>query len=303
VIARIRHLTVDCREPYALARFWAEVLGYDDHPDDPNHPDHSEALIVDPAGLHPGLLFTRVPEPKSVKNRLHLDLQPIELRDEAVPLVTALGSAVIDDRRNADGTGWVVMADPEGNELCIERSAAERSDHVPPRSTGERDTPDVRAAGEREVLVEMLEWYRTGVVGKMDDLRPQHLRAQPLRSDTSMAGLLKHLALVEDSWFAVRFAGLPEPEPWASVDWDADRDWEFHSARDDSLETLVALYQAACDRSREVTAVHQLDDLAADTSHLEFNLRFALVHLIEETARHLGHLDVLRELLDGTTGE
>lgn len=108
---------------------------------------------------------------------------------------------------------------------------------------------------------------------------------------------------MEDSWFVVRFEGQPDPEPWASVDWAADHDWEFHSAVDEPLADSVALYEIACRRSRVVTAAHQLDDVAVDTSRHVFNLRWMLVHLIEETARHLGHLDILRELLDGTTGE
>ena len=125
----------------------------------------------------------------------------------------------------------------------------------------------------------------------------------PGPSATSVAGLLKHLALVEDSWFTHRFAGEAEPEPWASVDWDADPDWDFHSAAADPLDDLVELYRRACERSRAVAARHALDDVGVDTSRYEFTLRFILVHLLEETARHLGHLDILIELLTGTTGE
>ena len=163
--------------------------------------------------------------------------------------------------------------------------------------------PDVRVAGEREVLTAMLDWYREGVVAKVAGISSEHAAATPLRSATSIAGLVKHLALVEDSWFHVRFAGHPDSEPWASAPWADDRDWEFHSAADDSIDELLELYQAACEWSRAITAAHQLDDVGADTARHVFTLRWILVHLIEETARHLGHLDVLRELLDGTTGE
>ena len=124
-----------------------------------------------------------------------------------------------------------------------------------------------------------------------------------MRSGTTIAGLLKHLALVEDSWFDDT---LPRQSPKASrgrrAPWDDDRDWEFHSAVDDSVDELVALYEQACDRSRAAAAGQPLDAAAANTSR-PFNLRFAYVHLIEETARHLGHIDILREYLDGTTGE
>lgn len=301
--ARIRHITFDCRDAHALAQFWAEVLGFIEDPSDPNLPDDPEVAIIDPTGHHPGLLFINVPEAKATKNRLHLDLQPAEGREAAVERLLALGGTVIDDFRRPDGTGWVVMADPEGNELCVERSKAERDDFPTPIDTGERPMPPIHTADERTMLVGMLDWYRAGVVQKVAGVSAHHAAAQPLRSPTSIAGLVKHLALVEDSWFTTRFAGEPEPARWTDVDWDADPDWEFHSAIAEPLAELAGLYETACERSRAVTAEHSLDDIGANTIRREFTLRWVLVHLIEETARHLGHLDVLREHLDGTTGE
>jgi hypothetical protein len=305
VPSEIRHITVDCRAPFELARFWATVLGYADDPDNPNAPDDPEALIVDPSGRGPGLLFITVPESKTVKNRVHLDLQPLALRDVAVAEILDLGATLVADHRRPDGTGWATLADPEGNEFCVERSRAERTDSgAGPRDTGEREYPPIHTGDERSVLEGMLDWYREGVIVKVADLAPADARRSPVRSGTTIAGLVKHLALVEDSWFTHRFAGLPEPEPWASAPWDDDRDWEFHSAVDDDLADVVALYRAACERSRSVAAGRDLDDLAAvEARGRPFRLRFALVHLIEETARHLGHLDILREALDGTTGE
>jgi hypothetical protein len=100
-----------------------------------------------------------------------------------------------------------------------------------------------------------------------------------------------------------RFAGRPLPEPWAAVDLDADPEWEWRSARAEPLAVNVERYRAACERSRAIAAEHDLDDLAAATGPLTFTLRWVLFHLVEETARHLGHLDVLREHLDGATGE
>lgn len=183
------------------------------------------------------------------------------------------------------------------------RSSAEHLEEPEPVSTGERPMPTGRTADERTILMEMLDWYREGVVLKARGAAPHHAVATPLRSATSIAGLVKHLALVEDFWFTVRFAGRPEPAPWAEVDWDVDPDWEFHSAADDDLDELIAMYETACARSRAVAADHGLDDIGVDTSRDEFSLRWMLLHLIEETARHLGHLDILRELLDGGTGE
>ncbi|MEU6665496.1 VOC family protein [Streptomyces sp. NPDC046727] len=117
----IRHVTIDSADAHALATFWSKVLeqplGEDDHPGD-------EEALIEGAGL----LFVTVPEAKTAKNRVHLDLQPQDRgRDEEVERLLALGAALVDDRRNSDGTGWVVLADPEGNEFCVERSAAERA--------------------------------------------------------------------------------------------------------------------------------------------------------------------------------
>jgi hypothetical protein len=94
-------------------------------PDDPNEPGDEECMILS-ADRHIRLLFVEVPEGKSVKNRIHFDLRPTDRsRDEEVERVLALGATQLADRRNPDGTGWVVLADPEGNEFCILRSEAE----------------------------------------------------------------------------------------------------------------------------------------------------------------------------------
>jgi catechol 2,3-dioxygenase-like lactoylglutathione lyase family enzyme len=127
VVSRISHTTVDCRDAYALSQWWKDVLGYTDLPDDPNEPGHEECMIVDPLSGQ-RLLFIEVPEAKSVKNRLHLDLTPVDgVRDAEVVRVQGLGATVVDDLRRADGTGWVVFADPEGNEFCVLRSDGERA--------------------------------------------------------------------------------------------------------------------------------------------------------------------------------
>ena len=123
----IKHITFDCEpphEPYELARFWGQVL---DHPVDPeDEPGDDEVGLDVPVG-QPTLLFVRVPEAKSLKNRVHLDLEPDTTREEEVARVIALGATVVADRRTPNGRGWVVCADPGGNEFCIEASAAERA--------------------------------------------------------------------------------------------------------------------------------------------------------------------------------
>jgi predicted enzyme related to lactoylglutathione lyase len=127
VTALIRNITIDCANAYKLAAFWSQVTGYQEDPEDPNEPEHTEALLVAPEG-QPRLLFMQVPESKSVKNRAHLDLMPADRsRDEEVDRLLGLGATLFADHRRPDGTGWAVLADPEGNEFCVERSAAERA--------------------------------------------------------------------------------------------------------------------------------------------------------------------------------
>jgi hypothetical protein len=125
-------------------------------------------------------------------------------------------------------------------------------------------------------------------------------------SSLTLAGLLNHLALVEDSWFRVRFAGLPEDGLWAGVDWDGDPDWEFRTATELEPEELRRRYREACARSREVVAqAGNPDQLSVQRRHNGelFDLRWVLLLMIEETARHAGHADLLREAIDGTVGE
>ena len=127
VTARISHTTVDSRDAYAQSVWWAGVLGFAEDPDDPNEPGHEECMISAPDGGQ-RLLFIEVPEAKTVKNRLHLDLVPAEgTRDQELERLLGRGARTVEDLRRPDGTGWVVLADPEGNEFCILRSDAERA--------------------------------------------------------------------------------------------------------------------------------------------------------------------------------
>ncbi len=118
------NLTIDCHDPYTIGLFWQQVLdGYAEDPDEPNNPEDPEFLLQGPG---PDVLFIKVPEGKTVKNRLHLDLSPTDrLRDEEVDRLLQLGATLLDDLRNPDGTGWAVLTDPEGNEFCVVRSQAE----------------------------------------------------------------------------------------------------------------------------------------------------------------------------------
>ncbi|MCY1139924.1 VOC family protein [Actinoplanes sp. Pm04-4] len=123
----VSHTTIDCADAYALSRWWQAVLDYHEDPADPNEPGHEECMIYSPDGGH-RLLFIEVPDTKQVKNRIHLDLRPAEgTRDEELARLIDHGATVVADRREPGGAGWVVLADPEGNEFCILRSDAERA--------------------------------------------------------------------------------------------------------------------------------------------------------------------------------
>ncbi|MEO5709830.1 MAG: VOC family protein [Nocardioidaceae bacterium] len=124
----ISHTSVDCADAYALSEWWKQVLGYVDLDDDPNEPGHQECLIRSAETGH-RVLFIEVPDQRKVKNRLHFDLRPVDgTRDDEVARLVGIGATQLDDQREVrgDGTGWVVLADPEGNEFCVLRSDAER---------------------------------------------------------------------------------------------------------------------------------------------------------------------------------
>jgi predicted enzyme related to lactoylglutathione lyase len=120
--SRVRTVTFDTRDPYELAGFWLQVLDVP-RPDD-DHPGDPAAMVVTDSMT---LLFEQNDDVKVVKNRVHLDLEPDIPRDEEVERILALGATIADDLRSPDGTGWVVMLDPEGNEFCVLRSQAERA--------------------------------------------------------------------------------------------------------------------------------------------------------------------------------
>ena len=165
------------------------------------------------------------------------------------------------------------------------------------------------AGPEADTLLGALERNRRTFAWKCGGLDSAGLNKQHPPSTVTLGGLLKHLALVEDEYFTRRLLGKELPAPWDSVDWDADPDFEWHSAADDSPEELMDLWQAAVDRSRaavaEVLATGGVDQLAQYKGRNgdSPSLRYILVDLIEEYARHTGHADMIRESIDGLTGE
>jgi uncharacterized damage-inducible protein DinB len=168
------------------------------------------------------------------------------------------------------------------------------------------DPVTVPASDELTTLERFLDFYRAVMVRKAQGLTAEQLAARLGPSELTIGGLIKHLAYAEDIWFDRRLAGNEWVEPWASVDWDADPDWEIHSAVDDDLDALLGLYAQACARSRAaVDAVGDLDAMCKLPNRRGeyFSMRWILLHMIEETARHAGHADLIRESIDGTVGD
>ncbi|MEJ7834226.1 MAG: DinB family protein [Nocardioides sp.] len=176
--------------------------------------------------------------------------------------------------------------------------------------TIERSDPPLRD-DEAATVLGFLDYHRNTLRMKTEGLSQEQLDATLAPGEMTLGGMLKHLALVEDYWFSVVLMGNPDAEPWLGVDWDADRDWEWHSAKNDAPDQLRGLLDkaiAASDRLvAEALGDGGLDTLSAKGSRQDndqkFSLRWILLHMIEEYARHNGHADLIRESIDGQTGE
>ncbi|MDV3220219.1 DinB family protein [Intrasporangium sp.] len=170
------------------------------------------------------------------------------------------------------------------------------------RTDPPRDADDVTS------VLAFLDYHRDTLRLKAEGLDKDQLARTTAASSLTIAGLLKHLALVEHTWFAYRLLGRDEAEPWASVDWDADPDWELHTAVDDDPDDLRRMLDEAIEDSRRCTetalAEGGMDYRSARQNRAgeHFTLRYVLLHMIEEYARHNGHADFLREAIDGQTG-
>jgi len=165
------------------------------------------------------------------------------------------------------------------------------------------------AGDEVAAVLGELERVRSYIAWKCGGLDRAGLSQRLGPSAITLGGLLKHLAHVEDDHFArLLFDRGPGP-PWDSVDWDADPEWDWRSAADDSPEELMTLWQQAVDRSRAIVSAALVDGgmdqrgrYVSRTGESP-NLRRILLDLIEEYARHVGHADLIRESIDGLVGE
>jgi uncharacterized damage-inducible protein DinB len=162
---------------------------------------------------------------------------------------------------------------------------------------------------EAETLLGFLDYQRATLEWKCRGLDATGLNTTTAASTVTLGGLLKHIAFVEESWFCEWLRGRDRQPPWDAIDWDADPDWDWRSAADDSPEALRAIWADAVAESRaavkEALAEGGLDQMARRTwpSGDAPSMRWILTHMIEEYARHNGHADFIRESIDGETGE
>ncbi|MBJ2120103.1 DinB family protein [Arthrobacter sp. MSA 4-2] len=165
------------------------------------------------------------------------------------------------------------------------------------------------AGTEAETLLGYLDYQRATLAWKAGGLDAAGLSATVGASALTLGGLLKHMSFVEDHWFTYTLHGQDRQPPWDAVDWKTDPDWEWHSAAGDTPSELLSLWDGTVGRSRSATTralgSGGLDQRARRpwASGEAPSLRWILVHMIEEYARHNGHADLLRESVDGSTGE
>jgi len=165
------------------------------------------------------------------------------------------------------------------------------------------------AAGEIETLVGFLEWQRSTLEWKTRGLSKSDLGQTVGQSSMTLGGILKHMSFVEDHWFSHFFFNRARSKMWLFVDWTATPDWEWTSAALDSPDTLLSIWKASVDASRvalaEALAIGTLDRVSARSwdNGESPTLRWILIHMIAEYARHNGHADLIREVVDGQVGE
>ena len=179
----------------------------------------------------------------------------------------------------------------------------------------EHTRPEPPPTGDEvSTLLGFLDYQRATLAWKVDGLGSSGLNATTAKSSMSLGGLVKHMAYVENHWFSKWLYGNEIGTPWDTVDWDADPDWDWNSAADDSPDDLIGFWWSTVERSRQLVTeslnaasegANGLDQLAARAwpSGESPSLRWIIVHMIEEYARHNGHADLLREAVDGQTGE
>jgi Protein of unknown function (DUF664) len=162
----------------------------------------------------------------------------------------------------------------------------------------ERPAATPRTGDERTMLCAMVDYQRAVLLRKVGGLDEDDLRRVMTPTGLTLLGLVKHLAYIERYWFQEVFAGASVAFPWS--DDDPDADWRAEPG--ERAPEIVALYLAEAERSRQISAEAELDDMSAHRT-VAVSLRWVLLHMLEELARHLGHADLMRERVDGATGD
>jgi NAD(P)-dependent dehydrogenase (short-subunit alcohol dehydrogenase family) len=196
---------------------------------------------------------------------------------------------------------WLVAQRQQRSRDWLRARGSFTGDGAAMDAPGRIDPPLV--ADERTALSAWLDFHRATIEAKVAGITDAQARRTPLASDTSLVGIVRHLAAVERTWFQRVLLGRDTAPLFAA---DDDRDADFHPGPHDTLAAALATYRAECDESRRIvadaasldvrSAVEPFGDGAVD-------LRWILVHMIEETARHAGHADAVRELVDGSVGD
>jgi hypothetical protein len=260
--------------------FWAALTGWERR--DPR-PDSEFGRLTGPPGQPLFLLLQRLDDEQETVTA-HLEWSASDPAAE-VAAHAAAGAEV-----EAELPGWTVLRDPAGLRYCITH-----------RRPGIRPgIPD-----EVENLTRMLDEQRQVLRHKAGGLAHADLMHTLPPSDLTLGGMVKHLAYVEDWWFG-RVLGGAQGEPWASVDWDADGDWDWHSAADDTPEQLWDLWEQAVARSEGAVSADRRPEREAARSRRNgepITLRWILVHMVQEYARHNGHADLIRQSIDGQVGD
>jgi hypothetical protein len=155
-------------------------------------------------------------------------------------------------------------------------------------------------ATERDALQSYLDQMRDALVRKVTGLSEQDARRASTVSSLSLLAIVKHSAVWERRWFQVVFAGRPAPDGWPAV--RGEPDGTFALGDEDTVDSVVADYRAQSAASRDILATADLDARCALSDLVDENLRWVAMHMIQETARHAGHADIIREAIDGSRG-
>ena len=164
----------------------------------------------------------------------------------------------------------------------------------------------IKEGDERQMLTEFLDYQRTVLLRKTEGITDDQAAQAVAPSDLTLGGLLKHMAYVESNWSSYVFRGEDPESPWADAPWGDSPDWELTSAADHTIVELQEMYRAAWSSADAIYgAALSLDAVAVRTGGdgRHPSVRWILIHLIEEYARHLGHADYLRQGIDGATGD